>query len=60
MNWQPIETAPTEEEIIVWGEDHGFYIAYLNDGQPETGAYHLFDCQKRIATHWQPLPKPPQ
>ena len=63
-SWQPIETAPKEGSVIVfgrWEEGHEF------DGQPwwniagctETGIYGDW-YDEAIPTHWMPLPEPPQ
>lgn len=55
MEWQPIETAPKGEEVILY--------------QPESGARYklapriIIDyapTSPRQSTHWMPLPNPPE
>lgn len=68
MTWQPIETAPSETNVLVWdGEDvstaqasrssHGLSWHGTIEGQlvgDEHGSlYHV------RATHWMPLPEAP-
>jgi len=57
MEWQPIETAPKNETIL---------IAYGVD-EVGTGLHWLgneWDCDQEegvvVPTHWMPLPQPPQ
>lgn len=67
MGWQPIETAPLDgTEIDLWVRQEGwlnwervancYWIAHK----------HRFECasypcviKKRYASHWMPLPEPP-
>jgi hypothetical protein len=67
MRWQPIETAPVEERIILWCED--------NRGRANASAVvfgrvvDLWDGNRKaygegmtgdwLFTHWMPLPEPP-
>lgn len=50
MEWQPIETAPTDQWVYTWGPDEGHGIARfnMNDG-----------AEWERATHWMPLPEAP-
>lgn len=55
MNWQPIDTAPKDEIVLVW-----------RDGYPMLTAYHEECVWMTIGrrhidppTHWMPLPAPP-
>jgi len=58
--WQPIETAPTDGEMLAWSALHGFSLAQCSDMLVRNGATEYFNgdvfC---IATHWMPLPEPP-
>lgn len=61
--WRPIETAPMDGEIIlVYGAFYDFvtlrdiYFAYWEEA---TQSWEI-EGEKIIATHWMPLPEPPQ
>lgn len=67
--WRPIETAPKDGHILVYGiwrnelgqEDTGpsIHVVTYECGLWEvTGGCFYQSCVD--ATHWQPLPKPPQ
>jgi hypothetical protein len=45
--WQPIETAPRDRRVLVFGNGCGI-VAWTGD-----------DCWPDDATHWRPLPAPP-
>ena len=64
--WKPIETAPWETEVIVWGPSLSKVTAayhskktglwpkeedYAEDGEP---------CNVGYPTKWMPLPDPPK
>ncbi len=61
MTWQPIETAPDEEDarFLVWDGD---YVQVAIHSWREEGRWvPVGDDYQRItgATHWMPLPPPP-
>jgi len=48
--WQPIETAPKDQEILVWAHGIGQWVS----------KFAWWDCgAHRKPTHWMPLPEPP-
>jgi len=54
LAWQPVETAPKNERVLV------------TDGQYVCSGWHVYDDQwmegsspSITATHWMPLPRPP-
>jgi hypothetical protein len=61
--WQPIETAPKDVEILVWSQyQDTAYLAICDDQQwwtpdwwPEKWTEWLYS-----PTHWMPLPEPPK
>ena len=60
--WQPIETAPMDGEIILaYGAFYDFpalrdiYLVYWEE---DTQSWEI-EGEKIIATHWMPLPEPP-
>ena len=61
--WQPIESAPKDQEILVYTRTWGPIVALLSE---EFGAW-LSRMQVPVSigeedekpTHWQPLPAPP-
>jgi hypothetical protein len=59
IEWQPIETAPTDETVLIYW-DQGVQAGYLN---PEDGWYavagHGSKWLYQPPTHWMPLPNPP-
>lgn len=70
-DWQPIETAPKDESVLVVYESTAANETYGEGGYRRTmeavfedGAWLGADCSKlenrawRV-THWQPLPEPP-
>lgn len=66
--WQPIETAPDDEDVLVWvvSDTHkttSTQIGYKDVAgsqywwiTPSGAAIEIYDYR---ATHWQPLPAPP-
>jgi hypothetical protein len=46
--WQPIETAPKFETILIWQPEYKRVTLSINDG-----------FEWKHATHWMPLPAPP-
>jgi len=68
MTWQPIETAPDREEVLIWeplgGEPDGMiYIAIrypMQRGDDPPGWYESGNEISPMApSHWMPLPDPP-
>lgn len=58
-NWQPIETAPREERILLWDGkwvSTGAFIEYESIGW----LMDCYDTERPTPTHWQPLPSPPE
>lgn len=58
--WQPIETAPKNERILILSSAYGVpkvYVARLINGRFK-GEGRIFN-KYSSPTHWRPLPKPP-
>lgn len=57
--WQPIETAPHNERVLLFCPDRGvanperIELDYASQGTNGTRSYHSW------ATHWRPVPRPP-
>ena len=71
MNWQPIETAPTNERVLIFVPkachfDTGIYCAIKLDRGADprwelTSLYGRIDIDPFYApTHWMPLPASPK
>lgn len=73
MNWQPIETAPQDGTCILLSNGHGCFIArykpvFDSGYRPSNPWYSMMLNHDHIeepfryekATHWQPLPDPPE
>ena len=65
-NWQPIETAPKDGYILVFGPDQMDIAAWEphwpNGGawlRMQTAEYDNDGALVKTPTHWQPLPEPP-
>jgi hypothetical protein len=58
--WQPIETAPKDEVILVYDGDD-IYMAEWDDSFNSRG-WRLYIDGARLyrTTHWMPLPEPPK
>lgn len=57
MDWQPIESAPTDKtHILVW--DNAVIIAYYEPAL--SGWRDVQEMYPLEPTHWMPLPNPPQ
>ena len=58
MNWHPIESAPADELILVFGDGVIHVARIWSDGDAVVGddIYYIFDRP----THWMPLPDPPK
>ncbi len=67
MNWQPIETAPKGQNVLVWSSGdvviaqgaHGLWIATV-EGFPAYYGYSDETILLTKPTHWMPLPEPPK
>jgi hypothetical protein len=57
MTWQPIATAPKDGIFLGWDADVGVYTACLHG---ERGPLYHWNHQRCQATHWMPLPAPPE
>lgn len=60
MEWQPIDTAPHDEEsyILAWDE-YGYNVVRFCGGDDTDTQW--FDGEFFISpTHWMPLPEPPK
>lgn len=67
-DWQPIETAPRDEEAFFWVVPKTPEEAYVNTaGDPIFGTFRPYLHRGKFkswsslskATHWMPLPDPP-
>jgi hypothetical protein len=64
LEWKSIETAPQEGEFLIWGA-HGIpWPAYASEGKIYSRAHGIVndpcDIRSFKATHWKPLPAPPE
>lgn len=66
MNWQPIETAPKDRELLIWRgrpciarwDDQRYHKTprpFWND----YGVFGVVWMRDNPPTHWMPLPEPP-
>jgi hypothetical protein len=67
MNWQPIKTAPSEVEVLVFGKsimnEDVMTVAKLHGewGWWDVAGVYGFDVDIDFKpTHWMPLPEPPK
>lgn len=70
-DWQPIETAPQEERVLIWTDtrkdaDDFRYVHQVCEGEhvilAQVGILYGSEWTKELIgkpTHWQPLPSPP-
>ena len=62
MDWQPVETAPHNETVLLFLPATGHSVAEMEVGCFSTGSrdgpYSSISYHGR-ATHWAPLPEPP-
>lgn len=55
--WRPIETAPIDEDVLLYCPERGV----ANRERIELGTAHTSrGSHHSWATHWMPLPKPPE
>lgn len=56
--WQPIETAPRDGTEILAYDGTGVFICYFDE---HADCWIIdFSCHMVCATHWMPLPEPPE
>jgi hypothetical protein len=73
MTWQPIETAPKDQAILVWcadspsdynGKDVPVWVVTKDDDGDffieHDGDGARMDWSNSYPTRWQPLPEPPK
>lgn len=66
MNWQPIETAPEDTDVIVAVNIRGRQVVGEAKQTPEHGWYWAgqdhsdYFAVQIVPTHWMPLPDPPK
>ena len=63
--WQPIQTAPLDENVIIWAIDEEMTVAYKSSLNKqwhlvEVGGYAADADLSYQPTHWMPLPEPPK
>lgn len=62
--WRPIETAPLYETVLVYGKEIGWPDTYIGAGRGvrDFGGVSWVrpDGDHVEATHWMPLPEPPE
>lgn len=62
-NWQAIDTAPKDKEILVYTRPWGPIIALLSEEFGEWLSRMQVPVsikeKEELPTHWQPLPEPP-
>lgn len=61
MTWQPIQTAPANQQILIFEPKFARYgagvlVATLGNGR----SWHTLACSDVAPTHWMPLPNPPE
>jgi len=62
VRWQPIETAPRDEWILLWvvAEKQQCAITGTISESEEGKIWNGTGYQPNLATHWQRLPSPPE
>ena len=67
MSWQPIETAPRDGTIVLYWSNRGFAVGNSpgacvrgNWEQIRGSWFGSGDKLAMLATHWMPLPPPPE
>ena len=55
--WQPIETAPKGEDLLVFSE---IYICIASHSKNTGKWWSEYGHQLKQPTHWKPLPQPPK
>jgi hypothetical protein len=66
VNWQPVETAPEDTDILCFSAG-SMYVAYFDSDFQEWYAKiegDLVDCGEELThpapVYWMPLPEPPK
>jgi hypothetical protein len=59
LTWQPIETAPMRNSVLVCFWNHDVLIAMRDDVDGSDGFYCAHVGKLNRPTHWMPLPNPP-
>jgi hypothetical protein len=67
MDWQPIETAPSDQRVLVNFKGAGPIVAYRTPDQPDYWTRYIGFGKSTywptvhgdFATHWMPLPAAP-
>ena len=62
--WQPIETAPKESNILGWNKNDGVLVYrafHYGSNNKFAGWFAVYDHEgdAEQPTHWMPLPPPP-
>jgi len=60
MEWHPIETAPKDLDVLVYGylkDESGHYIDVCRFWHDRWPVEWMHNC--KAPTHWMPLPPPP-
>jgi hypothetical protein len=65
MKWQPIETAPKDKRVLVWTGQEIYAAQWAKNVFTSDEAWLIvrwegYDILSRNATHWMPLPDPPE
>lgn len=61
MKWQTIDTAPTSGEFLGINPHGHCYVLWADDYIDRNGRREYYNGDVYcIATHWMPLPEPPQ
>jgi hypothetical protein len=60
MTWQPIATAPPDEDLLLVGPFHGSTHYFVGRSKVEHGGHIEWEGGGGTQpTHWMPLPPPP-
>ena len=61
MEWQPIETAPVDQELLFYlPKWTGSRILHCSLKEDRSLIYDMRPSSDDYPTHWMPLPKPPE
>ena len=59
LDWMPIETAPSDTRVLVYGKYDGVVIGIYSEVLQEWYLADDFESERCHPTDWQPLPPPP-